>query len=329
MPFFHFDCKTHAIVVNNAAHSGEEFSVCAENENLIVTVLPQSDNSDSYQPPLFGLIGIHNGAPVPYGGLKLIKWNENNFDVIYTLPKIPYYQPPTALAQESYMMRGDRHTVTLYQDNALRLMCECSETTANFDIDCPLSDARILMQPTSLGFLIIVTAKSEKREYLNLLIYDGEYRKLYEITADEIQFSESSFTVTQNIPDMLARTIAHTHTFANGAFAEKARVFSYRHEKDYHPSLTPYLFLEALKAGDDARAKSYLNDELSSMYPHFKEYFGDFKSIECPRHSEISSTDGLSTVAILDECGKSLNIPRVFSFTLFDSKIQNVTQLPS
>lgn len=326
MAKFYFNPENNLIVINNVSHKGETFYVEENNGNLIINIITANTLNNRYYHPLIAVISIKNNIVNVYGALKLIKWNNENYDVIYELPKFNYYSPPVALAQDFYNLRGSQHTVTVYRDSIMRLLCECDTKASAFDIDYNLSDIKILLQPTSLGFLIILIAKTDtNHEYLNLILYDGKYNQLFEDTADEISFAENSFKITKKAEDMLGRVYHKTYTFSNGNFIEAENVFTYRHEKEYPDELIPYLFLEALKANDTNRATSYLSEDLVEMLPHFKEFFGEFTKIECPKYSKNNTKNGLLTVALLDDLKAVINTPKLYTFQYADSKITNVT----
>lgn len=326
MAKFYFNPLNNLIIVNNVTYKGNSFFVEEYNENLIINIIGENTLSNVYCQPLFAVLSVKNNIVNVYGPIKLIKWNNDNYDVVYDLPKFNYYTPPKALAQEYYTLRGEQHTVTVYNDNQLHLLCECNSKTSIFDINYNLTDIKILLQPTSIGFLIIIFAKTDdNNEYLNLVLYDGKYNQIFENIANEITFKENSFNFINNINDMLGRVSHKTYTFKDGAFVEAENSFTYKHDKTYPDKLIPYLFLEALQSNDTERAKTYLSDDLIDMLPHFAEYFGDFSSIICPKYIKSYNKKDLLTVALLDNLSGTVNLPRFYTFQCENGKITNVT----
>ncbi|MEG1613253.1 MAG: hypothetical protein RR357_03700 [Clostridia bacterium] len=325
MASFHFNPNKNLIIVNNIAHRSEPFSVEENDGHLIVNILSENTDDESYVPAIFAVISIKNKVISLYGNIKLIKWSNDNFEVLFNLEPITYYASPTAIAQESYSGRGLEHIVTLYRDRSMQLLLECNGKVANFKISHNIRNAKILLQPTSLGFLSILTADADfDKEYLCLVLYDGKYEKLFEDVADKISFTQNSFIVTSQLSDMLSRKSEISYTFIDGCFKITNKRFTYGHEKNYPQELIPYLFLEALQAGDDVSAKGYLSDDLSDMLSHFKTFFGNFTKIECPQYQTLRKND-LTKVALLYSCDKPINQPKFFSFMMEDSKITNVS----
>lgn len=324
MARFHFNPDNNLIVVNNIPHRGECFSAEESGGWLIVNILGENNGGASCEIPLFAVIGVKGNSVSVYGNIKLINWGNGDYDVEYSLEKYYYYTPPAAIAQKSYLFNGETFTATLFKDNSLHFLLECDDKTVNFDVPVGLTAPQLLFQPTSLGFLVILTAENCGGEYLFLAIYDGEFRRLYEDTAESIVFSERAFTVTEKLKDMLGRRRVTEYSFNNTKLSVKSRRFDYEHDKDYPEELTPYLFLEALQAGDEKRMERYLDDELLSAKDSFKDYFGEFEKIECPKYRAYNKKSGLSEVALLYPLKNAVNTPKIFRFVLSDGKISNI-----
>ena len=196
----------------------------------------------------------------------------------------------------------------------------------NRRFDLPdVANPEIRFQPTNLGFLTVLTAKCEEDEYLLLLLYDGEFKKIFETTAEKITYSPRSFSVTENLRDMLGRKKISSYSFSGTSLNSPDVTFEYSHDKLYPTALTPYLLLEALRAGDTDKSRIYLSEELSDETENLKGFFGNFTDIVFPKYKNYQKKDELTSLALLYAEKLAVITPRIFHFKMENGKICNIS----
>jgi hypothetical protein len=321
---FYFEKSDKLTIVNNVPHRGECFSVSETKGNILVSVFSENGLNESYCPPLFAVISVYNGVVSVFGALRLIKWTDSAYDVIPLISEVNYYKQPRAILQET-LTAGMKHTVTLAEDNTKKLLLECAERFAVFDVPKDIKNPKLKLSPTTSGFLTVLSADTPKGKFLMTVLFDGRYRLLFSAPADTFDFTESSFTATTHLNDMLGRVAKRTYSFTDGEVKLLDTFFSYDNDKIYPDDLTPYLFLEALTANDLQRAETYLAPEMRGYLEKCKDYFGAFVEIKCPKYVNIPSTKGLTAVALLYNDTSSIVMPRIFKFELKSGLIYNIS----
>ncbi len=319
---FHFPQNAYLTVVNNVPHRNEEFCV-EENDGYIIVNVFAENSADCCLLPLFAVIDVHGGKVSVFGKLTLTRWDDD-CDVAYTLYAQPYYTPPTAIAQAEHRYGNGVFTATVYNDGTTHLLMETSDKTARFDLP-EISNPDIRFQPTNLGFLTVLTAKNGGEEYLLLLLYNGVFNKIFETSAEKITYSPRSFIVTENLRDMLGRRRISAYSFSGTDLNPPETTFDYAREKIYPEVLTPYLLLEAVRAGDMDITRAYLTEDLFSERHNLPAYFGDFTAAVSPRYKRFKNKTDLLSVALLYKENAAVVRPRVFKFKLLNGKICDIS----
>lgn len=324
MPIFNFKPNTKdTIVVNNLVNTASEgdFSIETTKDNLIVTVFKNQPNEGKRHYLNLNAVIIVNGDNVKLFGDLLLQKNGNSYDVIYNLKYIDEYTPPTALCQQSIKYNNLQNNATIYSDNGIHLMCECEGVVYVKDIAYPVTSPVIQFKPTGLGLLIVATAISDDKKYFCVILYNGNYRLLYEILADEMEFNTNSFIIKNKLKDMLGREKREYFTFKNGCFEPINSEFVLTHNIPYQDSLLPCLFLEALQAGDSEMAKGYLAEDLDNLdaLTQFLGGYNDFDVVE---------SDTIPDTYILKNNGIENGIyePKQFKFEILNKKITNIIE---
>ncbi|MDR2046665.1 MAG: hypothetical protein LBP79_01940 [Clostridiales bacterium] len=104
----------------------------------------------------------------------------------------------------------------------------------------------------------------------------------------------------------------------------QSTAFSYGAEAStYREELIPYLFLEAIGAGDTACAERYLDADLrAAAETEIYEYFGNFYSVEYPKYSRFP----ICTAALKYFVGKN-TLVRYFDFAVENGIIKNFDEI--
>ena len=229
---------------------------------------------------------------------------------------------PNAILQKKLTDRGFTHVATLLCDDTQKLMIENGEVNAVFPLKVMVSNPKLEIAPVSFGALITLTGKVDEREYLMIVSAKHTYKLLLSGVYDEIRFERNSIILRYRLNDMLGRIITKELKFSNEKeeFETVRTDFDYENDRAYVRALTPYLLLEAIKAGDEQRAQRYLADGLSAKT--LKEYLGEFESIEFPKYSH----DSVDVVAILVKDNDGL-VAKEYKFELSEGKISNIYEL--
>jgi hypothetical protein len=149
---------------------------------------------------------------------------------------------------------------------------------------------------------------------------DG-FEIIFEESADLIETENQTVSVTKKFADMLLRERTERYIF-DGAPEGLGAEFFYGADLKYKDELLPYLFLEALGAGDFSRATKYLADDLRENLREIAEYFGGFFSIDSPKHSDF----GIDAVALKYRDGKNTLI-KYYRFEIENGLIKNFDEL--
>jgi hypothetical protein len=236
------------------------------------------------------------------------------------------FLPEKILAKCPYTSQNRRFEASVIRGAETVLSAAC--------LDRPSENAFKELLPDDLRELELTARAYGKRQYLILkgLIGDLSYLLaaeifgdgfgiIFEESADLIETENQTVYVTKKFADMLGRERTEKYVF-DGLPAESGAEFFYRADCEYKGELLPYLFLEALGAGDAARAEKYLAADLRGNIRETAEYFGDFYSIDSPEHSDF----GINAAALKYRDGKN-TLVKYYAFEIEDGLIKNFDEI--
>ena len=235
------------IVANNASHDAP--FLIEQNDGAIMLFAAKENCKNEIYVPSYAVIDVKNTVRV-YGSAQLIDWQNGAYDVIIEPQKYFEYAPPVPIAQNSTTYNGDEILVTIYKDTKTRAIFECSGGVTTVEIP-PLSSPKISFSETKEGLLLVISGTAQK-QYVLVMLFDGGFKKLLSVEADDVSFSYAGVIATEYLKDMLSRVKTTTYSFS-GAAAKSKTEFSYLQDRVYPDELIPYLFLESLAAKDFER----------------------------------------------------------------------------
>lgn len=306
------------IVCNNVSYDAP-FSIEKSDGNIMLCALKENAGGEIFIPS-YAVIDVKNTVRV-YGTAQLIDWRNGAYDVLISPQKFFEYAPPVAIVQNETNYFGDTVLVTIYKDTKTRAIFECAGGVTTVEIP-PVTSPKISFSETKEGLLIVVSGEAEQ-QFLLVALYDGKFQKLLSVSADDVSFSSLGVTATTYIKDMLSRVKSTTFSFSNKRVTTKTE-FSYLQNKRYPDELVPYLFLEALQAGDFEKSKEYLAPEMQENPQTFLDYFRPFDEISPIKHETAQKISDLKKVALISYTAEPIITPRVFDFTVKDGFITDI-----
>lgn len=306
------------IVANNASHDAP-FSI-EQNDGAIMLFAAKENCENEIYVPSYAVIDVKNTVRV-YGSAQLIDWQNGAYDVIIEPQKYFEYAPPVPIAQNSTTYNGDEVIVTIYKDTKTRAIFECSGGVKTVEIP-PLSSPKISFSETKEGLLLVISGTAQK-QYVLVMLFDGGFRELLSVEADDVSFSYAGVIATEYLKDMLSRVKSTTYSFSGAAVKSKAE-FSYLQDRVYPDELIPYLFLESLAAKDFERATACLAPDIRESPDVFLDYFKPFDEISPIKHQNAQKISDLKKVALISYSAEPIITPRVFDFTVKDGFITDI-----
>ena len=162
-----------------------------------------------------------------------------------------------------------------------------------------------------------------KIQYVLVMLFDGGFKKLLSVEADNVSFSYAGVIATEYLKDMLSRVKTTTYSFSGAAVKSKTE-FSYLQDRVYPDELIPYLFLESLAAKDFERATACLAPDIRESPEVFLDYFKPFDDISPIKHQNAQKISDLKKVALISYSAEPIITPRVFDFTVKDGFITDI-----
>ncbi|MDR1939752.1 MAG: hypothetical protein LBQ40_03040, partial [Clostridiales bacterium] len=154
---------------------------------------------------------------------------------------------------------------------------------------------------------------------------DAIAETVFECLADAIEIEKDAdggirrITTAKSFNDMLKRTRTEVAEKRDGSYVRVSGGFSYAKRSDEYPTeLLPYLFAEAVGAGDAELIAEYLSKELLQNADDVFGYFGDFFAVDYPKYSDAP----LNVLAFKYANGNAIKI-KYFEFEQRDGKIVN------
>lgn len=168
------------------------------------------------------------------------------------------------------------HNVTITKGNGLELFIE----TENYFFKSQLPPLNsVAVDILSEVDLIFITGKTKEKEFLLVVKFDGDYTEELRVECDKLIFAEDGIYCTDHISNSHRHTKTTIYSLNDSAkYSISSEQFSVA-QKNHNPLLIPYLFLDAVKAGDSALANSYLSSDMHADSKAFIRFFDNFEKI--------------------------------------------------
>jgi hypothetical protein len=247
------------------------------------------------------------------------------------------FPPERTVAECSYIYQNRRYEAAVIRGAETVLSVDCVDRQPEKNI----FRERL---PNGLRGLEMTAPAQGKRQYLILKGYIGGspddggavggydyllvaesfgdgFEIIFEESADIIETENQTVSVTKKFADMLKRERTEKYVF-DGTPDERGAEFFYGADLEYRDELLHYLFLEALGAGDLSCAKKYLAADLRENLREISEYFGEFYSIDYPKHSDL----GIDAVALKYRDEKN-TLVKYYRFEIENGLIKNFDEI--
>ena len=206
-------------------------------------------------------------------------------------------------------------------DYMLTASCEASRTVAWLERATEQSmlllpageDVEIAFSASMLAVAVCVVRRGGR--YLAVLALPTA-EVLYEGAVDEYALGDT-LEVVCTLEDMRRHTIRTTWGYRGADFCTLAQSFTCANAHTYTPKLVPYLFAEALAAGDREEARGYLTAELAASLDALLGYVGEVSRVDYP-----PVACGPYDVGVV-----SAEEGRVFAFEMEGDKIADVRRV--
>lgn len=167
------------------------------------------------------------------------------------------------------------HLLTICEDGNASVETQNEIVLFTFP-DMP-TDVQFVSVTLREGFLLQITAKIGKRDFLRIYHYTDDYHALLLVTADSIVFDGDDIVCTDYLGGCRQCVCTRRIHYKDGKFCESDRSYSYRKNHEYIDELIPYCALEYLLIGDEYECASLLHRNFTVK--RLKYIIGDFDAL--------------------------------------------------
>ncbi|MDR2091242.1 MAG: hypothetical protein LBP62_06330 [Clostridiales bacterium] len=329
MKTFIMPLKDYLIKIDGAPpREKKPFKIESDGEYFFEFIsLNDFDESDGlYYPSFAARLSVKNGAP-SYIPDRLCAAEYKNAVELFAVPRaFRPFRRETTLCECRFSAQNRRYRAAVLCGAETVLSIDCIDASADEKNVCreslPLGLKSAEVAAAALGKRQYLTVKGDLRGRAYLFIAEfsgGGLSVLFEEEADAIETETQTVSVTKKFADMLKRGRTEKYIFGGGAAELCGAEFFYgAADVKYKDELLPYLFLEALGAGDLSCAEKYLAADLRENLPEISEFFGNFYSVEGAKHSDF----GIDTAALKYRGEKNITV-KYYSFALENGIIKN------
>lgn len=239
-------------------------------------------------------------------------------DYLLKLAPEPFtrYEYPEPLLSVRFRSGGADHTATLLRGNGYLLVIECENYFYRFPLPSGAGQAELDEQEGLVRLKYVLDGET----YQLLVGFFGDYAELFHGRADTLDISGSEVSIVRSYCDNLGHMRMDVYRRENGRLVfVKSR---FRHTKEPRKSapetLLPYLFLEAVVAGDYAECRTYLHADCPLDPADIADFFG------LPLEVRQNPFDGLPALFFRDEAARFRL--QSYRFELSGEKILNITE---
>lgn len=239
-------------------------------------------------------------------------------DYLIKLAPEPFtrYEYPNPLLTVRFRSGGAEHTATLLQGNGYLLAIECTDCFYRFPLPLGAEQPEADEQDGLFSLKYILNGEV----YQLLVGFSDDYQELFHGRADTLTISRREVSTVRSYRDNLGHLRMNIYRRESKKLIfVKAR---FRHTKKPRTSipdaLLPYLFLEAVVAGDYAECLAYLHADCPLEPTDIAEFFG------LPTETRQNPFDGLPALCFRDTPTRFRL--QSYRFELSNGKILNITE---
>lgn len=253
------------------------------------------------------------GVPLVAGGqdnaLQATRWGK-----VWQVRVAQHTVRAGVVLQQSFAYMGAEHVVTLMGIRGVTHVWWDSQNEQRLWM-LPEGQGGSILFSSAMAAALVAMEIGDRRHLLCWSLLDGAV--LFSGVADEYVFADD-LTVVCTYADMRRHTCTRHYGYRNAEFCMYAQTCTCTNAHAYIPSLTPYLFAEALAVGEREEAMGYLNQPLRSDFDALLSYIGEVTEVRRP---PVAS--GPWDVGLVDATGQG----RVFRFDMQDDQIVDVRQI--
>ncbi len=326
------DC-TALIEVN-----GQLLGECAEGAHV---AMPASDTGDYYicaiplsaEPPRWPVtrkLRLEEGmlAGLPAADVSICTWPGGVYELCLHTGRAAERrgaQFPRTLDQLSYSVGNRRRTLTLYQEDGLRLCIE----------DGGRPRTGLSLGQGSYGALAVYTAGGRQFAAVRtvseagerLLMLDSDLNAALEIAAAHISLEETGVCTIDPLGTRMGHEVRTLYSYSAGAFQAGPPETGFFTRSYARPAAGPALstaFCEAVREGFREEALGYLTPTLRQDldFDEIKDFLGNFDQCRPPLSDEKGTLLGL-----IAEEGERLQSARLYEFTFEGDAIADIGEV--
>lgn len=226
------------------------------------------------------------------------------------------YEYPEPLLSLRFRSGGTDHTATLLRGNGYLLAIECENYFYRFPLPANAEQAELNEQENLIHLKYVLNG-----ETFRLLVgFFDDYTELFHGRADTLNVSENEISTVRAYCDNLGHLRMDIYRREDGKpIFVKSR---FRHTKEPRKNtpdtLLPYLFLEAVAAGDYAECRTYLHADCPLELADIADFFG------LPLEVRQNPFDGLPALLFRDAPTRFRL--QSYRFEISDKKILDITE---
>lgn len=226
--------------------------------------------------PIFAKIKFSKKPDLPNEFFTYVDYGNGIYKIL-SIPKPAEFSAELeVMYSNTFNFANTYHNVTITKGNGLELYIE----TENYFFKSILPSLNsIAVDALDEGNLIFVTGKTADKDFLLVVKFDGDYTEELRIECDKLIFAEDGIYCTTHIANSHRHTKTSVYSLNDNAqYTVMAQNFETA-QKNHNPLLIPYLFLEAVQAGDTVLANSYLAPDMHADSKAFMRFFSNFETI--------------------------------------------------
>lgn len=318
--------------------NGQLLGECAEGAHV---AMPVSDTGDYYicarplsaDPPRWPVtrkLRLEEGrlASMPAADVSICTWPGGVYELcLHTGRELNRrgVQFPRTLDQLSYSVGNRRRTLTLYQEEGLRLCIE----------DGGKPRTGLALGEGDYGALAVYTAGGRQFAAIRtvgesgerLLMLDSDLNAALEIAAAHIALEEKGVCAIDPLGTRMGHEVRTLYTYSAGAFQAGPPETGFFTRAYARPAAGPLLstaFCEAVREGFREEALGYLTPALRQDldFDEIKDFLGNFQQCRPPL-----SDEGGTLLGLIAEEGDRLQSARLYEFAFEGDAIADIAEV--
>lgn len=286
-----------------------EFDIITKSNNVFVSYNPISENNDFL--PYTANINCTNIVNCNNKNIQIVPFPNNHWDIYFSPYKYLEENDSELIFSKNIgkyyisISNSNKSTINIFSSSSLLLNKTIEKiTSANVDI--------------KKDIIILQGIKNNDQYYI--LIFDTTNASIiYEDFVQSINISELNIESLKNLKDISHHSLVCK---VNCDTKSSQKYYVYENNICANPisfETIPQDFLECLKIGDEAKARSHLHPNLiNANIAYFQKYFGDYQKIYLNRHQFLQMKLNYTLIG---------NNKKNYNFVMENNKIKDIEEI--